>query len=84
MKIRAKNTDVSPVYWAHLRKWPHGQVVEYDVSNEEYEAICADSRINVESVVGDLSEVDINRVLVEDGIVGSEEKRGPGRPKKAR
>lgn len=83
MKIRAKNTKVNPVYWAHLRKWPFGIVMDYDVTDQELAEIKADDRIAILEECGD---VDVNRVLVADGVVEDEsaEKRGPGRPRKVR
>lgn len=50
MKVRGTNTQVDPVYWAHLRRWPYKQAVEYEVSEKEYADILADERIEVEAV----------------------------------
>lgn len=77
MKIRAKNTVIDPVYWAHLRKWPFGQVVEYDVSAHELADIKADARIQIvdDEVVPTMAPLPID---------DEPEKRGPGRPKKGK
>lgn len=47
MRVSVINTQVAPHYWAVHRKWPIGQAVELDVSDEEYAEICADKRFVV-------------------------------------
>ncbi len=50
MRVRATNTQVNPVYWAHLRRWPYKVAVEYDVTEDEAIGIRADARLVVEDV----------------------------------